>query len=63
MRQMVGRELRAGVAGGFYGAGRQEIRRLGGEREQPCHRRAILALFVWRGDAGVAQQIQPGDGW
>ena len=62
VRQMVGREFAAGVTGGFYGAGGQKIRRFGGEREQPCHRRAILALFVRRGDTGVAQQIQPRDG-
>ena len=39
----------------------QEVRRLGGEGEQPGHGRPIRAVFVRRDHAGVAQQVQPRD--
>ena len=62
MNEVVGGKGRAGVAGGLDGTGREKGGRLGPENEQAGNRGPVPPLFVSGRDAGVAEQIKPGDG-
>ena len=62
MHQVIGGKARTTVAGGLDGPRRQEVGRLGREREQASHRRAVHAILVSEGHPSVAQQVQPRNG-
>ncbi len=61
MDEVVGRQARSPVAGGFDRSGSEEIGRLSGEHQQAGHGGAVRAVLVAYGHPRVAQQVEPGN--